>query len=217
MYIELVPVKGGVGTSTIAAALASQLSYMGRDTCIFAFTSHEVRDQQSLWGTGHYQDMPQTLRTKSPNGQVTLLTGEVEADRYWLDLDDIPPTDDLITIRPMGAVESVFDQQWINNWTPNAPLKKIAVTEQTYLGLSNFAARAEEFDAAIVMGKSNAVLTMRDCEAVLQCKHVFPWGYDDGVLRAIDAGLWPDRIARHRFRDHVAIIEYLTEGMNTNV
>lgn len=217
MYIELVPVKGGVGTSTIAAALASQLSYMGRDTCIFAFTSHEVRDQQSLWATGHYQDMPQTLRSKGQHGNVTLLSGEVESDRYWLDLNQVPATDDLITIRPINAIESVFDQDWIEDWTPNVPFKKIAVTEQTYLGLSNFTALSEQFDAVIVMGKTNPVLSMRDCEAVLQCRHVFPWSYDDGVLRAIDAGLWPSRVERHRFRDHIEIVNYLTKGMNVNV
>lgn len=216
MYIELVPVKGGVGTSTIATALASQLSYMGRDTCIFAFTPHELRDQQSIWGTGHHHDMPQTLRPNDPYGNVTLLTGEVETDRYWLDLDQVPPNDDLITIRPIDAVGSVF-AQWFDEWTPNAPFKKIAVTEQTYLGLSNFTALNEQFDAVIVMGKTNPVLTMRDCENVFQCKNVFSWSYDEGVLRSIDAGLWPGRIDRHRFRDHVAIINYLTKGMNINV
>lgn len=211
MYIELVPVKGGVGTSTIASALASQLSYMGRDTCIVGFTSQELRDQQSIWGTGHYHVFPQSLRPRGGgNGSVTLIAGETEGPLSWVEPFVLDEHEDVIAIRPLNSNYSAFDDDVRD-------VKRIVITEQSYLGLSNVVEYSKQADCAIVMGKSNPVLTMKDCENVIECKHVFPWSYDDGVLRAVDAGLWAGRIDRHRFRDHMSIIKHLTKGLGINV
>ena len=211
MYIELVPVKGGVGTSTIAAALASQLSYMGRDTCIVGFTSQELRDQQSIWATGYNNVFPQSFRLRGGgNGEVTLIAGETEGTLAWVEPFVLDEHEDVIAIRPLNSDHSTFDDD-----VPN--VKRVVITEQSYLGLSNVMEHSKQADCAIVMGKSNPVLTMKDCETVIECKHVFPWPYDDGVLRAVDAGLWAGRVDRHRFRSHMPIIKHLTKGLGINV
>lgn len=207
MRIELAPVKGGVGTSTVAATLAGTLTKDGERCNIITCDPRELLTQCNIWGVRNYADeclenpnQPVQIKDQvsvDKNGSVHLTYSHyTRIHKEWTDGFDIS-----IAVRRIDQHDRMFQQEAI----------KIIMAERSYLALSEAVNRKDlqGFDMAVLWSHPESVLTLKDCKSVLNIEHAFEWMYSPSVLRAIDAGLYTGRLHRLNYQDHWALINHL--------
>lgn len=204
MRIELWPVKGGVGTSTIAATLAANLIKDGQTSNIICTNAAELVDQCAIFATPNIaldamakSERPIEIRELNDGSIVKLMYTDYATVRE----EATEHADVTIVVRSKDRLATAMFKDSAYN---------ILITERTYLG-ANQANKLDKvkFDMAITYSMPECVLTMQDMAAVLNLKHVFDWPYDRAVLRSIDAGLYANRGARINYQAHHEILNHI--------
>lgn len=212
MRIELWPVKGGVGTSTIAATLAANLIEPGQTSNIICKTRHEVRDLLNIFATANYSEdiynhayKPHLIRELEGDKTVSLTYTEF-AHVYN---DGQTKADVNIVVRPLGHSETpVF-------W-PGA--YNILLTERSYLGLSAAISYDKvNFNMAVVYTRDTDTLTSKDVSAVLRVPEMIEWKHDAAVSRSIDAGLYINRYHRLNYKSDKELVNHIKTERNQYV
>lgn len=214
MRIELVPIKGGVGTSTIAATLAAALTQSGEQCNLIVRNLTEVRDQHSIWCRPQEEQRFDNNRNR-PIRFVDQISGE-NTGKVYITYTDFATADRSMTgdfevniaIRERHQQSDVF-------W-PGAT--KILIGERCYMALSNAVSQDDlkSYDAAVLWCNTENALTTKDCKHVLGIDNVFEWQYSPSVARAVDAGIYTGRIKRLNYKDHWPLIEYLQTERSRN-
>jgi len=200
VLIELWPVKGGVGTSVIAATLAATLPEVGESVLIVTRNKEEMHDQAAIWGVSPVQierwDQPYPLATLRHQGD-DFKTSPISISCTWFNTWHAPRPyeeqfDHTIIIRTpqMQATASMIPDYEEST--------KIQIVENSYVCLARSTRSANRYDATIVFTTEGGPLEIRDCKAVLADVGgiIFEWKRDPGIQRAIDAGLYTGRIPR---------------------
>lgn len=212
MRIELWPVKGGVGTSTVAATLAANLIEPGQTSNIICKTKHEVRDLLNIFATANYSEdiynhayTPHVIRELEGGGAISLTYTEF-AHVYN---DGQTNADVNIVIRPIS--ESTTPVFW-----PGA--YNILLTERSYLGLSAaIACDKVKFNLAVVYTQDTDTLTSKDVAAVLNGPAMIEWKHDAAVSRSIDAGLYVNRYHRLNYKSDKELVKHIKTERNQYV
>ena len=216
MFIDLYPIKGGVGTSVIAATLAGSLPSGGESLLMFTRNRNEINDQVAIFGVptldhikhgeicrlssfprdGFISDQFTTWITLSSHGHF--------APEMYTDLDHViaihTPYED--------KTKSAFDDAGYMSL-------RIAIVENSYMALSRFAKDNVEYDYAIV-STSDGPLTMQDCRNVMMMNNntAFEWPHDAAIQRAVDAGIYVGRLDRLKNQSIKPIIKAITRKEN---
>jgi hypothetical protein len=215
VFIELWPVKGGVGTSVIAATLACSLPKQGESVLIMTKNTEEVADQVAIFGRSAIDvekwDHPYHLADIHHGGDEYRLS-HIYISASWYNQWYQPKPDDqqfdhTIVIRTpqMQKTKSMFP--------PSIKATKIQLLENSYLALSRSVKTENEYDLSIVLTTEHSPLQMKDVTTVLTdtSHQVFEWKRDAAVQRALDAGVYTSTRARHRNQSFVPITNHIIE------
>ena len=215
MFIDLYPIKGGVGTSVIAATLAGTLPSGGESLLMFTRNRSEINDQVAIFGVPTIDD----IKHAEPRKLASFPRDEFMQNQFitWITLSshgDFAPEmyafDHVIAIHTPyeDKTKSAFDAAGYRNL-------RIAIVENSYMALSRFSKDDVEYDYAIV-STSDGPLTMQDCRNVMGMHDntVFEWPHDAAIQRAVDAGIYVGRLGRLKNQSFKPIIKAITRKEN---
>lgn len=166
-------VKGGQGTTVVAASLALATPRVGETARLVAPTIDELNDLCAALGMSMI-DEPITWQRIPVNDALT-----IELNPWWYDDD----TTDTVIV----SGDSHVDLPGVTN---------LLVTRPCYLALRRAVASQQKPDGIFLIGEPGRALTSRDVARALNAPIVAEMAYDPTLARAVDAGLLSSRMPR---------------------
>jgi hypothetical protein len=181
MRINLIPMAGRVGTSTIAVCLAKRLLERTNST-VEILTANQQEVRELMWSIGE--------------GTTAHLN---EVGQFKSSFNTFAGFDIAIPAASMADYSiKIYDKgEKLKSRTPRQYTLNIALVNTTYNSLASITHnQGEEFDGYVVNQIEGTALTMNDVATVIQKPQIATWIYDLAVQRTLDAGLLVSRLDR---------------------